>query len=146
MPMSQISPFFTRAKDSFRFAFPCRSDFTSVPVKTIPASKSSRISYSCLALRFSTITFMPSAFIRQLSRLLSATDFPQVFSVQMRSYEHKFQSGPFFKYYKVRCTSFRASSNFCSHMLQFSFKSLTCVLQELELFTLFTFFLTFPRE
>src|SRR5919204_6923040 len=54
-PISHASPSRTWAYACCSDAPPSRSDFTSVPVSTIPASYRSRRWYSCRALRFSVI-------------------------------------------------------------------------------------------
>src|SRR4051812_20234255 len=58
---SQTSPSRTRANDSEREARPARSDFTSEPVNTMPASSRSVISKSKRARRLVATVFWPSS-------------------------------------------------------------------------------------
>src|SRR5690625_42473 len=59
IPYSQTSPSSTRAKASAILTLPARIDLTSGPVRTIPASQVSRISYSWKALLFLATIFLP---------------------------------------------------------------------------------------
>src|SRR5690606_15635124 len=62
----------TETNASARFTFPARSDFTSVPCSSIPASTLSRSSYSCRARRFwitgvsAMLLLLVVVFVRQL--------------------------------------------------------------------------------
>ena len=58
-PTSHASPSRTSAYACCRVASPPRSDFTSVPVSTTPASTRSERWYSCRARRLSTMSFSP---------------------------------------------------------------------------------------
>src|SRR5918995_2938294 len=69
-PTIQASPSRTVAYARARSALPLRSDFTSDPVSTNPASWRSSRWYSCRALRFSAISFSPAA----IRSIVAATD------------------------------------------------------------------------
>src|SRR5918995_155538 len=69
-PTIQASPSRTVAYARARSALPLRSDFTSDPVSTNPASWRSSRWYSCRALRFSAISFSPAA----IGSIVAATD------------------------------------------------------------------------
>src|SRR5574341_528269 len=58
---SHTSPASTRAKASWMLALPVRSDFTSVPVRTSPASTASSMKYSWRARRLLAIRCSSSA-------------------------------------------------------------------------------------
>src|SRR5215218_521904 len=66
-PTSQASPSRTSAYACWREARPSRSDFTSVPDSTRPASIRSSRWYSCRARRLSTISFSPPDFAMRAS-------------------------------------------------------------------------------
>src|SRR5688572_12343262 len=73
------SPRSTRANESLNWAFPSRSDFTSLPWRTMPHSSLDSMWYSCHARRFSMrgerFFFWSLATASILQRL--AQDFPQ---------------------------------------------------------------------